>query len=289
MIGDAAQGQVPDASDLLALDEIRPDRFRARHNLDNLVGATFGGQALSQALAAAQRTTPDWPAHNASGLFLRAGKMGVPVDFTVERVNDSRRFAARRVLAGQDGQAIFDFLVSFHAAEEGPAHQAVDWGDPPPPEGLPTLMEIAQSQAGTLPDRTRAILAQPFPIEMRPVLPERLFDLPDHGRRDFWFRIPSAAPIEGAANHQALLLLMSDYWLPGTIASRHNVEGKSFTVASLNHSFWFHAPARADQWLLYRTTSDWAGAMRGLARGHIFARNGTLVATAMQEALLRPI
>lgn len=196
MTDSGVQHPVPTASDLLMMDEIAPDRFRTHHNLDNLVGATFGGQALGQALAAAQRTAPDWPAHNVSGLFTRAGKLDRPLDFAVERVNDGRRFAARRVLASQDGRPMFDLLASFHAPEEGPAHQAVDWGNPPAPEDLPSMAQLARAQGDKLPPRIGTLMSQPFPIEMRPLDPECLFKQPGGDRRDFWFRMPSATQID---------------------------------------------------------------------------------------------
>jgi acyl-CoA thioesterase-2 len=60
-------------------------------------------------------------------------------------------------------------------------------------------------------------------------------------------------------------------------------------MASLDHAMWFHRPFRADNWLLFATRSRTAGNGRGLATGEFFARDGRLVASVTQEALLRPI
>jgi acyl-CoA thioesterase II len=58
-------------------------------------------------------------------------------------------------------------------------------------------------------------------------------------------------------------------------------------VASLDHAMWFHRPFRADDWLLYVVDSPAAGAGRGFARGSVFTREGTLVASVAQEGLTR--
>jgi len=62
---------------------------------------------------------------------------------------------------------------------------------------------------------------------------------------------------------------------------------KTIMAASLDHALWFHRPFKADEWLLYAQDSPNAGGARGFARGLIFARDGTLVASVAQEGLLR--
>jgi acyl-CoA thioesterase-2 len=50
---------------------------------------------------------------------------------------------------------------------------------------------------------------------------------------------------------------------------------------------WFHQPFRADEWLLYDQETTAASGARGLARGSVFRRDGVLVASVMQEGLIR--
>ena len=57
--------------------------------------------------------------------------------------------------------------------------------------------------------------------------------------------------------------------------------------ASLDHALWFHRPFRADEWFLYDCDSPSASGARGLATGRFFTRDGQLVATVVQEGLLR--
>ncbi|MBJ7483165.1 acyl-CoA thioesterase II [Brevundimonas sp.] len=277
----------PTATELLGLDIAGEDRFRARVNLDNLAGVTFGGQALGQALAAAGRTAPDWPASSLSGYFLRGGVIDLPIEFEVRRLHDGRRFASRFVEASQLGRPIFSMLCSFHDPDAGVSHQTVTAPDVVGPAGLANLQQLAVSQSDLLAPEVAGIFQRPFPIEVRLIDPGSLHQSTGEHRRDFWFRMPSAQDVELPRDHQALLALMSDYWLPGTIAMGHQGVRTLRSVASLNHSIWFHRPARADAWLLYTTESPWADEGRGLSRGLIFDQQKRLVATVTQEASLR--
>jgi acyl-CoA thioesterase-2 len=58
-------------------------------------------------------------------------------------------------------------------------------------------------------------------------------------------------------------------------------------VASIDHVMWFHQPFRCDDWLLHVMESPSAHGARGLMRGRIFTRDGILVASTAQEALIR--
>jgi len=58
-------------------------------------------------------------------------------------------------------------------------------------------------------------------------------------------------------------------------------------VASLDHAMWFHRSFRIDDWLLYDIRSPSASGARGLVEGRFFRRDGTLVASTVQEGLIR--
>ena len=61
----------------------------------------------------------------------------------------------------------------------------------------------------------------------------------------------------------------------------------NFQLATIDHSMWFHRPFRLDEWLLYSIDSPSASGGRGLVRGQIFNREGLLVASTMQEGVMR--
>jgi acyl-CoA thioesterase II len=279
---------------LLDLEQITDRRFRSAHSQGNYQDAIFGGQALGQALAAAQRTVIDWLPHTCTGYFLRPGAVAEPIDYDVERVRDGRRFTARRVLASQGGKPIFDLLCSFHDVETGFAHQQGDESGVPLPETLPPLLEFVRAHVDRLPkeivDRHEQFHSA-FPVELRLVDPDQVFfGEPTLLPRTYWLRMASAAGIESPSEHRCLVAFMSDYWLAGTVAAPHRSPasvGNNLSFASLNHSIWFHGPVRADEWLLYRTDSPWAGEGRGIARGLIYDRRGRMVASVAQEVSLR--
>lgn len=60
-----------------------------------------------------------------------------------------------------------------------------------------------------------------------------------------------------------------------------------FQVATIDHSIWFHRPFKMDDWLLFAIESPTASNTRGLVRGEIYDRQGNLVATAVQEGVMR--
>lgn len=58
--------------------------------------------------------------------------------------------------------------------------------------------------------------------------------------------------------HCCVAAYISDYSFLGTAALPHLNLRMAF-MASLDHSMWFHAPFRADDWMLYECESHWAG------------------------------
>jgi acyl-CoA thioesterase-2 len=82
---------------------------------------------------------------------------------------------------------------------------------------------------------------------------------------------------------------VSDYELLGTSTLPHGLLfGQGLVqMASLDHALWFHRDVRVDEWLLYSFDSPNAFGARGFARGQFFTQDGTLVASAAQEGLVR--
>ena len=58
-------------------------------------------------------------------------------------------------------------------------------------------------------------------------------------------------------------------------------------VATIDHSMWFHRPFRLDDWLLYSVESTSASGSRGFVRGQFYTRDGVLVASTVQEGVMR--
>ncbi len=106
--------------------------------------------------------------------------------------------------------------------------------------------------------------------------------------RQVWFKTTHRLP-DDPALHQAMLAYASDYSFLTTALKPHGVTWLTpgMQVASLDHAVWFHAPFRADEWLLHVMDSPRASGARGLALGRVFTQAGLLVATTAQEGLIR--
>lgn len=275
--------------DLFELEQIERNIFRGiGHDIGfrNL----FGGHVLGQALLAASRTVEeDRRPHSLHAYFLRPGDAQTPIVYQVDRTRDGRGFTSRHVLAIQHGQPILELLCSFHVEEAGLDHQDPMPADVPPPEQLQSLPELAQEMADQLSERQRELFARPRPIEVRLVEPQAKFQpQPRPALKHVWFRATEPMP-DDPRLHDAALVYASDFELLGTCMLPHGVSFVQDKVraASLDHAVWLHRPFRADEWLLYCTDSPSAFGSRGLSRGKIYTREGALVASVVQEGLVR--
>jgi acyl-CoA thioesterase II len=274
---------------LLDLENLGGDAFRG-YSPETAGKQVYGGQAVAQALVAAQRTVPeDRPVHSLHGYFILAGDPKTPIDFFVERVRDGKSFTTRRCSAKQNGRIIFSLEASFQLREPGLEH-AVSPPDVPQPETLPTTSALAERLRSFLPRAALEHMAQPSALDIRFVDPQAIIGGAALGptRQSIWFRIIGPLP-ENQLLHSALLAYLSDMTLLNTALSAHGLTifDPSFQVASLDHALWIHRPFCADEWLLYVQDSPNASGARALTRGQLFTREGRLVASVAQEGLLR--
>lgn len=273
---------------LLSLERLEKDRFRGQSQ-DLGWGSVFGGQVIGQALSAAAQTVPkERLVHSLHSYFLLRGDARKPIEYDVDRIRDGSSFTTRRVVATQEGRAIFELAASFQVLERGFEHQD-EMPHAPPPETLMTEQDRMATHIERLPEfaRQRALAERPF--ESRPVV----FDDPFHPekkapRRMVW--IKANGPLaDDHALHAYLLAYASDFAFVTTSLRPHGVTWLTpgMQVASLDHVMWFHRPLRVDEWLLYDIDSPAAAGARGLVRGRIFTQKGVLVATTAQEGLIR--
>ncbi len=275
--------------DLLALEQIEVNLFRGQSQ-DLGWGTVFGGQVLGQALSAAVQTVPEERhVHSLHGYFLRPGAVDMPIVYEVDRIRDGNSFTTRRVVAIQKGRPIFNLAASFQVQEAGFEHQE-PMPDAPDPLSVPTQQAQAEAYRHTLPE---FLLSQAFgerPFEMRPLGTALDPTNPEVGppRRMFWFK--ASAPLaDDPALHRYLLAYASDFGFLTTAMRPHAVSWLTpgMQVASLDHAMWFHQDFRVDQWMLHVVDSPSAHGGRGLVRGQVFTQDGVLVASTIQEGLMR--
>ena len=249
----------------------------------------FGGQVIGQALVAATRTVAEERfVHSLHAYFVRPGDPSVPIIYDVENIRDGGSFATRRVVAIQHGKPIYFMTASFQDDEDGLEHQA-PMPDVPQPEDLLGEADLKERFMTEAPEHIRAYWQRPRPIELRPVSLDHYFSREKlEPRQDIWVR--TTGPVPGERHLQAAVLAyLSDMTLLDTSLFAHgtSVLDRTLQVASLDHAMWFHRPPNVDDWLLYSQDSPSASGGRGMTRGAIFTRSGTLIASVAQEGLIR--
>jgi acyl-CoA thioesterase-2 len=274
---------------LLALEKLEENLFRGQSR-DLGWGALFGGHVLGQALSAAVQTVePQRQTHSLHAHFLRAGDVKRPIVYEVDRIRDGGSFTTRRVVAIQAGQPIFHLSASFHADEPGFSHQD-EMPEVPPPEDVPNEAELFAKAIATNPAAMKRWSSVGRPFDNRPIGESDDLKAPPKRppRRMMWLKTIGPLP-HAPALHRYLLAYASDAWFLTTALLPHGVTwfAPQMQVASLDHAMWFHAPFRADEWLLHVIDSPIASGSRGFVRGSIFKRDGTLVASTAQEGLMR--
>jgi acyl-CoA thioesterase-2 len=253
-------------------------RGKASHDSGQRI---YGGQVMAQAISAAQQSVdPAFTLHSFHGYFLRPGDVAMPVIYEVDPIRDGSSFVTRRIVAKQKGRAIFNCSTSFQRQEQGLSHQT-EMPVVVPPDELKTDEELYRA---VIPDSD-----YPWPIEFRQVDPMNFTDLkPKQPLSYTWFKAAGPVP-EDPCIHQQLLAYASDNPILSTALRPHSLILVSPTVmvATLDHALWLHRPFRIDDWLLFESRSDSASGGRGIGHGRVFNRQGELVASAMQEGLVR--
>jgi acyl-CoA thioesterase-2 len=273
---------VAELLEVLTLDRIEDDLFRGCSPRTSLQ-RVFGGQVLGQALMAAGATvTPARHVNSLHAYFLRLGDPEVPIAYLVERVREGRSFSTRRVEARQHGRAIFHMSASFQILEPGLEHQdsAPQVPGPDDPANSAHFQARGDAARSLDPDEWAA-------IDVRRVAPTE----PDgaaHGDLRVWLRAAGRLP-DDPLLHAAVLAYASDLTLLATALVPHplRIGSPQLFSASLDHAMWFHRPFRADEWLLHDEHSPSASNARGIGLGRVFSLDGRLVATTVQEGLMR--
>ena len=156
-----------------------------------------------------------------------------------------------------------------------------------PPHGLPKIGDLLKGYEETVPLFVEALR----PIEWR-YTNDPAWVMRDKGERlehnRVWMTTEGAMP-EDPVLHNAALVYSSDTTVLDSIITTHGLSwgyDRIFAV-TIDHSVWFHRPVRFDEWVLYSTTSPVAADSRGLGTGHFFDSAGQLLATVVQEGIVK--
>ncbi|KAI8057966.1 HotDog domain-containing protein [Syncephalis plumigaleata] len=293
----------------LELEEIEPNLYRAdtRHlwlppDARGVFAIIIGGQVVAQSLVAATKTVPpEFSVHSLHSYFLLPGIHTLPIIYHVQRVRDGKSFITRTVKASQNGRYIFTCTCSFQVTETSKYKYQVQMPTAVDPDSLKNTKDVAR-ECLARDDMSPAIrnvlelrLEDSAPIELRPCEEPTLDDYKMPAKRNpyslLWMRANGVLDDEQRL-HQCVLAYATDHQLLWTAlrpmgVGMYTKPDQVQMLASLDHTIWFHAPFRADDWLLYEMDCDWHESNRAFVSGRVFTRDGRLIASVAQEGVIR--
>jgi acyl-CoA thioesterase-2 len=259
-------------TDLVEVDALGSDRYRAVTDSPLTRPTLFGGALVAQALrAAAASTDPDKHPHSLHATFVRAGQAGNGVEFQVARTRDGRAFSTRHVTVSQGERVLATITASFHRDEPSPEYQRPDDRPVPFPDGA-------------LADRGRSALGIDVVDVSEPGEPRYLA----------WARSQQPLPADRVL-HACAMAFASDSGAPGVAAAAIGLRaggpdrqhGDAPMTTSLDHAIWFHRAGRCDEWFLVSAVPLSTAGSRGLVLGSLRDQSGRHLASFTQELLIR--
>lgn len=238
-------------------------------------GVVFGGQLLGQAVMAASRTLPGKQVRTVQTIFARGAKLSEPVDISVETMHDGRNVGSVTVTFRQGDRLCARALVLLDVDEPDVVRHQLPMpavAAPDPAQARPIWLAAPQTVVVGAVDLSETSVNGPAELQL-------------------WVRFPDAPPGDTAMS-RALLSHATDGWLIATAMRPHAGVGQSMAHKELStgvlaQDITFHADFDAAGWLLIDHRSEAAGAGRAYGRGDVFTADGTLVASFVQEAMLR--
>lgn len=273
-------GIVADLASALDLERLGEHRFRGDSVDSPERDVVFGGQLIGQCAVAAARGAPGKRVKTVHALFARTASKAGPLDLEVEFLHSGRTMASATVTVAQDARLCARAMVLLTADDEDLIRHAARMPDVEPPETLgsrtdPYTGRELRVAGGADLDGTTA------PAEAGGAEATAL---------SVWTRMPGAsgepAVLQGMLAHATAGFLIGAAMRPHpglTIADAH----AKFSTGILGHSVTFHEEFDVRDWILLAHESPYAGRGRSYGRGHAFARDGRLVASFAQDAIIR--
>lgn len=250
----------------------------------------YGGQVMAQAISAAQQSCDsEFKLHSMHSSFLRQGALDKIITYSVDPVRDGRSFLTRNVTALQDNndgiaRPIFSATLSFQKDETGPSH-AVAMPEAPAAESLAN----EEQRIGKFFTQTGLSNDYDWPIDVRFVEPVDLANPQARPPRALVWVKAKGTLLSDDTVHKQMFAYASDnpILLPAFYPHGITPFTPNVMAATLSHSIWIHQAFNADDWLLFDIESDFTGGGRGMGKAKVFDKDGRLVASAIQEGLVR--
>jgi acyl-CoA thioesterase len=262
---------VDDLVRALELEPAGADRYEAGHVVANGRGVVFGGQLLAQSLVAGLAGHEGKTVKTLHTIFARGAAPDAPLEITVDPMHAGRAFASTTVTISQGDRLCTRSLVLLTADEDDFIRHADAGPGLAPPADEPGSGEWEVRIVDDV-DVSDPELTGPADL-------------------DVWTRFPGAPDDPVVA--QALLAFATDGFLIGTAMRPHAGVGQSqahviVTTGVISHTLTFHEPVPPGEWLLLSHHSPYAGRGRSYGTADVFAADGGLVASYVQDGLIRP-
>ena len=284
----------------LKTERVAEKRFRGS-SVDLGWGRVYGGQTMAQAMDAAARTVEDKVIHSLACYFPRPGDVKLPIDYDVTAVGDGRSLSLRNVTGLQNGRVIFTMTVSFtHDDPTSPYFHEAPALDRPKinPDEVPSLhAKMAEVSKTFQPALRRTYSDAHTPFDYRPghwksplYTPHRDECQP---QSTTFIKLKDGCSLD-SDDHLKVIAYLSDWDLLPTALRPHPIAqwSPALQLATVSHTLVFHRPhdLRLDSnaFLCFQKHGTSSGSGRGFVIGEILDSQGSLLATATQEGVLRP-
>ena len=268
---------MPEPAHILAalrLEQTGETRYRGPSVRSDIRPVVFGGQLMGQMITAAATAQPGKTVRSIHVIFARAGTVKLPVDLDVDVMHAGRSLASVTVTARQEQRLISRGMLLLDAGEPDLIRHGATMPDVGSPDmAVPLDWAEEGSEVRVVDGVDLAATEVTGPPEL-----------------SVWTRF-TAAPDDIAVN-QALLSWYTDPFLIAASMRPHEGIGaglahQAISTGVLTHTLSFHEPVRATDWHLLAQRGTYAGGGRSYGRGEVFTQDGRLVASFVQDSMVR--
>ena len=257
----------------LALERVAADRYRAP-NVRMGHGVVFGGQLLAQAIVAGLAGHEGKTVKTVHTVFARGASPKSPVEISVDPMHSGRSFSSSTVTISQNDRLCTRSIVLLSADEP----DLIRHGDVSTTASTPEASEILQESSGAWEVRVVGGVDVSDPDAVGPA------------ELDVWTRFVGAP--DDPTTNQALVAFATDGFLIGAAMRPHRGVGQAqahvtISTGVISHTLTFHEPCAASEWLLLSHRSPYAGRGRSYGRADVFRADGQLVASFVQDSMIR--
>jgi acyl-CoA thioesterase II len=266
-----------DASDLVRLLDVEatgPTSFVGLPYRDVSRNVVEGGQMLAEAIVAASKTVPDQRVTSAYMIFSKAASFDLPLDLEVEVLRGGRSFSTVEVRVNQDEKLRGAGLLMLGTEAADTIRGVVPMPEVAGPEdSVPLDMRVT--------GRDLRVVDGAYDPDPDRIGPPEIYT---------WCRFRDAP--RQPYLHTALLAQSTTHWTIAAAMRPHPGFGEADAHVTLSTGIMsiaiaFHDEVDVTEWLLYANPAIYAGGGLVQGEGHVFTRDGRLVASYSVQAMIR--